>query len=274
MKPSNSELIFIISPPRSGSKLLRSIIAASSAVYPIPFDINPVWCHYFSLRCNSDYLPVPLTRNSHLYHSFLQKQSESTYILEKTVSNCLRFNFLLNEFPHAKFIVLYRDPLNTARSIYDCWTSPNSLPYLAAKLRYLPLPAIYSHFARVLKQKTQFARKYWGVLTPHAYKLSNDGHTLLASFQQLYDCHLAINQVLTNSPSSNIITVSYERLVCSTQQSISHIFDFLNLDIPPEIPIIYPDRNIGLQNLKPEDQYTLETLVPTLGPFLATLDEY
>lgn len=119
--------VIIIAAARSGTKILRSTLAASSDFVDFPYDINYIW-KYGNYNIPHDELTTNDLRSE--IRDFIKKQLRkrlikkgSGRILEKTVSNCLRVDFVREVFPKCKIIHLYRDGRDVAVSSKTCWES-------------------------------------------------------------------------------------------------------------------------------------------------------
>lgn len=137
--------IFILSLPRSGSTLLQRMLTASesvsSAAEPwmlLPFiyalksegQFSEYW-HVRSVEAMSDFLAsfehgeqVYFQELNHFATRLYSKASgdqSSIYFLDKTPRYHLIVEELLQVFPDAKFILLWRNPLAVAASIIETW---------------------------------------------------------------------------------------------------------------------------------------------------------
>ena len=158
--------IFLIGPARSGTKLLREILNKSELVNSIPFDINPTWQYIFNLPLNSDELINYDEHKFSLQKKFITKFGDNKFILEKTSSNCIRIKQIAKFIPDAKFIIIYRNPFDTIRSVRENWYKNNNLVYTFKKLKIFSLPIINSFIFRKLKFKKKYKCKVWGLIIP------------------------------------------------------------------------------------------------------------
>lgn len=117
--------LIIIAAARSGTKMLREVIAASPNVVDFPYDMNYIWKYR-----NYD-IPHDELTSEHITPeiiNFIRKNFEKRYkktksaiILEKSVSNSLRVKFVKEIFPKAKIIHLFRDGRDVAADARLCW---------------------------------------------------------------------------------------------------------------------------------------------------------
>ncbi|PLS17877.1 hypothetical protein CVD28_09290 [Bacillus sp. M6-12] len=119
----DSNLIFVGGSPRSGTTLVQSILDSHSNIYGGPeFDYIPsiiglrdsIHSGITSGRIDqyTSYSDVDRVSREFLIGLFqpLAKLQRVEYISEKTPSNILGFNQLIEVFPNAKFILVLRDP--------------------------------------------------------------------------------------------------------------------------------------------------------------------
>lgn len=162
----NTSLVIIIGAARSGTKLLRSLIAATGHFASVPFDINYIW-RYGNEHWSHDALPSESAQSNRV-RSFIGKQlrqlagvsDTSRPIVEKTVSNILRLPFVHAMFPNAKYVVLVRDGRDVTESAIRCWQSPPQAGYLFAKARTFPWRNCGRYAA---KYAATFARRRLGL---------------------------------------------------------------------------------------------------------------
>jgi len=145
----DSKLIFLLSLPRSGSTMTQKILGAHSEIYTCSEPwllLNPLsgikgqgtWANYnhtLATKASQEFINnIPdggkeiyykSLRNCYceLYSSYLEKENKS-HFLDKTPRYYNILPELLNIFPRAKVILLYRNPLATLVSIIDTWVKP------------------------------------------------------------------------------------------------------------------------------------------------------
>lgn len=135
-------LIFVISPPRSGSTMLQRMLGSHSAIdtHPEPHLITPLYYlgYYDTVERSpydhitagqamrefvdalphgeADYLDALRAYANTLYERALAP-SGKTYFVDKTPANALVLPFLRKLYPHAKYIVLTRHPMAVMHSV-------------------------------------------------------------------------------------------------------------------------------------------------------------
>ncbi len=120
--------IIILGAARSGTKILRDTIAAHPSISSIPYDINFVWKYGLYHIRHDELTPNDLTeRGKKFIHSFFSRfdsKNLDTRIIEKTVSNTVRVEFVQKIFPNCQFIHLIRDGRDVAVSSMIQWQAP------------------------------------------------------------------------------------------------------------------------------------------------------
>lgn len=137
--------VIIIGAARSGTKLLRDLLAESPGAKAVPFDVNYVW------RTGNERVPHDALDPDHLTPAArdairrtlpklagLRPGAEGV-LLEKTVSNTLRVPFVAAVYPEARYVHLVRDGRAVAESAVRAWFAPPDWRRLLFKLRRLPV---------------------------------------------------------------------------------------------------------------------------------------
>lgn len=143
-----SNLIFLISPPRSGSTMLQRIFAGHSQIYTTAepwLMLHPVYAirnggiqseydtnlahkglndYLETINSEEPILSAIRAYAQELYGAALTGREED-FFLDKTP----RYYFIINEllflFPQARFIILKRNPLAILASIFSTWIQTN-----------------------------------------------------------------------------------------------------------------------------------------------------
>lgn len=150
--PKLDRPVFIVAAPRSGSTLLFETLALNREFWSLgdeshghferiaPLRPNP---KNFSNRLTAEMatpdVVATLTRffradlvnsEGHSYdHLASQSRPDMVRFLEKTPKNSLRIPFLLQAFPDARFIFLFRDAKQNISSLLDSWRSRQYVTY-------------------------------------------------------------------------------------------------------------------------------------------------
>jgi len=135
--------VILIGAARSGTKILRDILAAPAGVAAVPYDVNYVW-RYGAGDLPHDVLdPDALTEKRRAFiRATLPRLAHARpgdVLVEKTVSNTLRVPFVDRVFPEARFVHLIRDGRDVTESAMRQWQAGPDLAALWTKLRGMPL---------------------------------------------------------------------------------------------------------------------------------------
>ncbi|MCU1591181.1 MAG: hypothetical protein JWP11_2437 [Frankiales bacterium] len=140
--------VFIVSAPRSGSTLLFETLAQAPGLWTIGDESHEVIEGIPALHpAQHDWESNRLTAAdaddktvTWLEQRFVEKlrdrggrrladDGSSVVMLEKTPKNSLRVPFLAEAFPDARFIYLYRDPVDTLNSMIEAWRAKRFITY-------------------------------------------------------------------------------------------------------------------------------------------------
>ena len=134
--------VIIIGAARSGTKILRDVLAEASGVGCVPYDIGFVW-RYGNERVPHDVLdPATVTpRIQRFVRRYVDRYARSApdVVIEKTVGNTLRVPFVHALMPDAAFVHLVRDGTDVAESARRQWSAAPDRDYLLRKVRHFPL---------------------------------------------------------------------------------------------------------------------------------------
>ena len=133
--------VILIGAARSGTKILRDILAASTGVRAVPYDVNYVW--RYGAEGDDMLDPETLTeRRAQFIRRTIPRLAGARpgdVVVEKTVSNTLRVPFVDRVFPTARYVHLIRDGRDVAESAMRQWQAPPDWRALTRKLRGMPL---------------------------------------------------------------------------------------------------------------------------------------
>lgn len=141
--------VVLLGAARSGTKFLRSVVSAPEHFCATPFDSNHIW-RIGNARAPHDELDATALAeaDARTIRRALWKLAcparddrKGRVLVEKTVSNALRPEFVERVLPGARYIVLLRDGRDVIESTYRMWVSPPHGMGLRKKLASLPLGA-------------------------------------------------------------------------------------------------------------------------------------
>jgi len=177
MTMSDSTPIILLGAARSGTKFLRDVIGEDPAVACVPYDISYVWrygneAHPDDALTREDvhakvrkFVPTQLARIAG------KRRGDTRQLLEKTVGNTLRVEFVDEIYPNAKFVHLVRDGRAVTESAMRLWQAPQDWAALFKKLRGMPFSNIgyaawFAKNAIVGRASGRNGGKVWGPRYP------------------------------------------------------------------------------------------------------------
>jgi len=214
MSSVQERLIFLISPPRSGSTLLQRMIGSHSEVltHPEPHLVTPLaYLGYYDTvdkapydhinsaeairlfvsslpRGEEDYLDALRAYADVMYGRMLEP-SGKRFFLDKTPAYALVLPFLTRLYPRAKYVVLTRHPLaifsSYANSFFDGdWKRAHAfhplleryVPAIARLLRDRPVPFLHVQYETLVAEpETTLERIFAYLGVPHEPEAVNYG---------------------------------------------------------------------------------------------------
>lgn len=237
--------VVILGGARSGTKLLRSIIAASPHYAPVPHDVNYVWRTLAPQHPNdalpaSALAPAKVSRVRRLLLGMAGiGDGDRRQFVEKTVSNTLRIPLVDHVLPDALYIHLVRDGRDVTESALRCWQAPPEFGRLLDKLRDFPWRTCSGY---ALAQARGILQKYashnrrlpvWGPAYPGIQRdLQRITLPEVCAWQWRRTVEAA-RQDLRSIPGDRWIEVRYEELVKNHDGVVSEIANLLNVDAQP-----------------------------------------
>jgi hypothetical protein len=236
--------IIVLGAARSGTKLLRDTLAASRDLVATPYDLNFVW------RTNneshpSDALPADLCDSataryivSGLRRAAGLKIDDNRRLVEKTVSNTLRVEFVARVFPNADFVHIIRDGRDVVASSVVQWNKPVNVRYLARKLGAFPLRN-YRYALWYLRNRLKFrpqsgTKSIWGVRYPG---IGADVASLalpVVCAKQWLASVTGVQRAQENYDGLRLKVIRYEDLV-SSESTLNELVQWLELPDLDEI---------------------------------------
>lgn len=245
--------LIVIGAARSGTKLLRDTLAHHPHIAAVPYDINYVW------RLGNEHIPhdalSPLDLTPHHAARIRQQigkyRGGRSFLVEKTVSNCLRIPYIEGILPDAFYIHLVRDGRDVVESVARQWTAKPDWRYIWQKARAFPLlqaPSYAVQYALASAKRlmgTATAKTTtWGPRYPGIDEDVAQRDLLEVCAIQWQHCTTAALEALANIPSERQISVHYEDFVKSPAQHVEAILTSLGVD-----PDSYPEE--GLVSISP-----------------------
>lgn len=247
--------IIIIGAARSGTKLIRDLIAQHPAVDKVPYDMTYIW-HLGNEDIPHDQLPAerltPQIRQR-ILKKFEAYHAGAPYLVEKTVGNCLRVPFVQAVFPQALFIHLVRDGRDVVESVYRQWLARPDWGYILAKARTFPLLEAFGYAlayagktGRKLLRPANKQAGIWGVRYP-GIETDMATRSLLevCAIQWVRSVEKEL-QDLRNLPVLQVLTLRYEDFVQTPRDHLKTIAEFAGLETRPYLE----DLTIGIISLQ------------------------
>jgi hypothetical protein len=243
--------VFLIGAARSGTRLIRDLIALHPQIDRVPYDVNYIW------RLGNEKLPHDALAVDDLTSKIqarIKKRIQgfskgSPFLIEKTVSNSLRIPFVEAVFPQAVYIHLFRNGWDVTESAYRKWSSPRSWNYILKKALQYPLldaPGYAFDYANtVLKQSLGLADPRRGTWGPRYPGIQNDmiNRSLLevCAIQWASSVNYALDGINQVHPK-RVITIRYEMFVRQPLQHLEDIAGFLGIDGGLYAQLLEPSR--------------------------------
>lgn len=239
--------IFILGAARSGTKMLRGILAAHPDVSVVPWDVNFMW-KYGNYNVPHDELTVSQLRpevRRFLERGFRRFVRPGTHrLVEKTVSNTLRAEFVRAAFPDCIFVHLVRDGRAVAESARRMWLAPMEVRAVLEKIRAFPPRAVPTYgvqYVRSYAERRLGLRggsvRSWG---PRWKNIDEDvrSHELIevCALQWVHSIDRT-RRALQGMPDSCWSEVRYERLVAEPAVEVARLLDFLRLPVAEEVNV-------------------------------------
>ncbi|MFB6345789.1 MAG: sulfotransferase [bacterium] len=232
MKPP----VFIIGPPRSGTKILRDTVSLLSSYQTKEHNLNYVWNRYYSLAHDEVSPDQYSTEDTEaIRRDFYDAFSRSSIPVEKNVPHSLRLPAVKKVFPNARFVFIVRDGRDSVVSIRDQWESPIEWNYfLSSKLLEIPVSDILFYGSRQLKN---YLKKLvtgensvdtWGPQTEELTDRVANQPLLQVCIHQWTKCVRALLSGVENVNDNKKYCIKYEELMQSPKQVLPQLSDFLN----------------------------------------------
>lgn len=241
--------VFILAAPRSGSTLLFETLRHCQALWSLGDEGHGV------IERHRELSPRPFSSDSNrlteadlttalaqqLRQDFLaalvdhrgqalpRSGNGTVRMLEKTPKNILRVPFFLSLYPDARFIYLYRDPLENVSSIMDGWRS--------------------GRFTTYLDKTTPHGT--WSFLLPPGWEQVRERPLVEIASYQWTACHRHALRDLGRLDDSRWCAVNFSRFLANPEAEVQRLCDFM------AVPMDAGLRRHCQQDL-PLSRYTLD----------------
>jgi len=239
--------IIIIGAARSGTKMLRAVLAASSEFVDFPYDINYIW-KYGNYNIDHDELtPEDLSERTRAFiqnkFNKLLSQSSAKRVLEKSVPNSLRIGFVRAVFPDCKIIHLYRDGRDVAADARLCWQASATDDMIQSKhdlfKKIIDFPYIFASPYLLNHLKIYVSRKFsgkehvssWGPRFKGIRETIKEYSLLeVCGIQWSKSIESSLRDLLLLDEGNDFINIRYEDFVQEPLVELEKIRDFLQVD--------------------------------------------
>lgn len=273
--------VVVVGAPRSGTNMLRDVLASRPDVTTWPCDeINAVWRHG-SRDHPSDEIPVDRATDEQrrFVRRCFDRQRRSGHagtVVEKTCANSLRVDYVAALLPAARFVLITRHGADAAASAMRRWEAPLDLAYSLRKARFVP-PSDLAHLGvravrnRVGRRGTGRVRT-WGPRFAGIDKMVASEPLDVVCATQWRRCVEASTDALARVPPGQVHRVGYEEFVADPEAELERLLEFLGLptaDLGPAVAGVRRDSvGRGRTALDPDQRARVEQVV---GPALADL---
>jgi hypothetical protein len=251
--PKFDRPVFIVAAPRSGSTLLFETLAVNRELWSVGDESHKHFENIASLRPRKNNPSNRLTAEMATPdvvqtlikffvadlvnadgHSFDHMRSKSrpdqVRFLEKTPKNALRIPFILQAFPDARFIFLFRDARQNISSLLDSWRSQKYVTY--PQLPGWPANKPWSHL--LIPGWPKLVKSTLAEITTSQWAITNQ--VILSDLRKL--------------PPERWCAIEYDSLLTNTMNEMRRLCDFSQLVFGPRM------QEVASQPLKPS-KYTL-----------------
>lgn len=274
--------LILIGAARSGTKLLRDLVALHPNVDSVPYDVPYIWTKH-NERIGHDQLApeyaTPKVRE-YIRAALGRFHRDGEYLIEKTVGNTLRIPFVQAVFPDAKLLVLRRHGVDVVESVWRQWQAPPDPGYIFKKLRTFPVHEAFGYglrYAGTMFSKVVLGKKdagVWGVRYPGVEQDLKNYTLLEVCAIQWVKCIEESENALAAVPDTLKIIVRYEDLVERPEHEIRRVCEFAGIDYAPFDAGLLAGKiqkgSVGKGKSK-LSQEQLASIVPIVAPAMARL---
>jgi len=245
MRENRQKIIILIGAGRSGTKFVRDILSSAPQVSCIPYDVGYIWRTGVESLSHDELLPEMLTEKNKIYiRKTILKIGRKTnpaanHIIEKSVPNCLRIEYVHKIFPEAKFIHLTRDGRAVTESAMRLWKKPPEKGYLLQKIKYFPFRNYRYAIKYILNMIKGVLVSGRGQLTwgPRYDGIDNDVSTkelIDVCAKQWQKCVSSSLGGLAKIPADYVFSIKYEEFIMDPRKVIE-LCQFIGIEDPDSI---------------------------------------
>lgn len=235
--------IVLVGAARSGTKIVRDVLAEAARAGRVPYDVGFVW-RYGNEDVPHDVLdPATATpRIGNFIRSYMDRYAQGgatpagPVVIEKTVGNALRVPFVHRVLPDAVFLHLVRDGVDVAESTRRQWLAPPDHRYLAQKVRHFPARLAPTYGRKYVKSQVRHYVKRdarvgsWGPRYPGIDDDVRSTDLLTVCARQWQKCVESAREALRDVPARTI-ELRYEDLIADPAGSIGTLLEGLQIPV-------------------------------------------
>ena len=250
--------IVVVGAGRSGTTMIRDAFSTHPDLCTLDYEMNYLW-RYGNANHKDDVLtPDLLTDKIHSYierkFARLLRENNGSRLVEKTVANVLRLEYVKAVFPDCQFIHIIRDGRAVSASAMKRWQSTDGISYLTGKMMSVPLRDLLRYglryarnrLSRILKRSP--SRTSWGAIIPNLDEIARN-HTLVEVCGiQWRECVVACLRAGRQMPENQYIEIRYEDVCQRPGEVFGMLTEYLDLSPSAELDQwisenIAPSRN-------------------------------
>ena len=242
--------IIIVGAPRSGSKMLRELLKHHPMITGPLYEKERIWCYGNKNKVGkainvSDLSPII---KSYIRDHFKKESQKNPgmIIVDKSVNNSLRIDFVHEIFPESPIIHIVRDGRDAACSIRDRWKQPADLKYIirnkAFPLKELPYflqRQLRWYIEKLLSKKNHV--NWWGPKLDDMQEILKMYSLVEIAGIQWSRCTEATLSSLSKLNNKTYIQVKYEDILLDTATTMIRLFNFIK--IPVDIGLLEKCNN-------------------------------
>ncbi len=254
--PDKRRFVVVLGAARSGTSMLRDLIASHPAVAAVPFDVNHIWRigndgHPDDALTRAMAGPAIAAKIRARLATLARREAgkdwpQIRFVVEKSVGNALRPGFVDAVLPDALYVRIVRDPRRVIASTIEEWEAPPDSGHLMRKLKtFGPSDVGYMAWYASNALKGRFGHKrglrVWGARYPGiSDDLERESLETVCARQWLASVQ-AIDGFFGQLPASRGISVSYERLLEGPDE-LERIWAFLGIGDAPLAARAFAER--------------------------------
>jgi len=232
--------IIILGAARSGTKMLREMLKLHPLVAGPLYEKERIWCYGNRDKMDASIQVKDLTPEikKYIQKHFLteSKKNGRKRIVDKSVANTLRLDFVREIFPNSPIVHIVRDGRDATCSIRDRWKRPADFRYIL-KNRAFPVEEIPFFLKRQIKwyiEKIKSRKKHvnwWGPKFDDIDTLVDNYSMIEVCSLQWMRCTEAALLSLEKLDHDSYIQIKYEDIIFNPIKIMEEICEFLNLPI-------------------------------------------